>query len=75
MNEIFNSGLPIFFNYDEEGRVDSGYENLQDFFLSWTLRCSNDTYKNVNHKLNNYARKIVFALIYGENIGKKYQKI
>ncbi len=32
--------LPHFFNYNEEGKTDYGYEAMQDFFLSWTIRCS-----------------------------------
>ena len=44
--------LPKFFNYDEEGRTDNGYETIQDFFLSWTLRCSNLKYQKDNYLLH-----------------------
>lgn len=33
------SKLPLFYNYKEEG-TDNGYETVQDFILSWTLRCA-----------------------------------
>ena len=59
--------LPIFFNYDEEGPTDSGYETIQDFFLSWTLRCSKDGYKTDNFLINYYSKKILYALLYGKN--------
>lgn len=39
--------LPSFFNYKEEN-ADHGYETMQDFFLSWTIRCANEIYKNEN---------------------------
>lgn len=60
------TGLPIFFNYKEEN-TDNGYETIQDFFLSWTLRCADKRYRNNNFILNEYARRMVHALIYGEN--------
>lgn len=59
--------LPIFKNYQEEGPVDDGYETLQDFFLSWTLRCSPETYQNENNIVSHYCRRIVYFLINGFN--------
>ncbi len=59
--------LPKFDNYEEEGRCDNGYESIQDFFLSWTIRCSPAKYKNANSKVQEYARRIVYALIFGYN--------
>ncbi|PWH85240.1 PD-(D/E)XK nuclease family protein [Brumimicrobium oceani] len=65
--EINNvSSLPSFFNYKEED-TDNGYETTQDFFLSWTLRCSQEKYKDTNPIVYNYSRKILYALIIGEN--------
>src|ERR1044072_115011 len=58
--------LPIFFNYEEEGNTDSGYETIQDFFLSWTLRCSSDDYKD-NSEINFYSRKVLYSLLFGRN--------
>lgn len=58
--------LPIFFNYEEEGGTDSGYEAIQDFFLSWTLRCSSDAYKK-NSKINFYSKRILYSLLFGQN--------
>lgn len=57
--------LPNFFNYHED-KVDSGYESLHDFFLSWTLRCSQDNFAETNKLLHAYSKKILFELIYGE---------
>lgn len=69
---MYNSGLPLFFNYKED-TVDLGYENLQDFFLSWTLRCADEKYKNTNPKLHEYARHAVFSLIHGKNEDDMYR--
>lgn len=65
--------LPPFSNYEEEGRPDRGYEALQDFFLSWTLRCATDTYKKDNFLINFYSNKIIFSLLYGYNTERELQ--
>ena len=65
------NALPRFANYQEE-KTDNGYETLQDFFLSWTIRCSAEKYKNIDEKLQEYSRKIVYAMIFGENISDDY---
>jgi hypothetical protein len=57
------NNLPSFFNYKEEG-TDNGYESLQDFFISWTIRCSVENLKSENPNLQYYSKKILFALIY-----------
>lgn len=64
--------LPKFDNYKEEGPCDNGYETIQDFFLSWTLRCSPSSYKEANSKVQEYARRIVCALIFGDNQNDSY---
>lgn len=64
--ESFMNKLPSFFNYKEEG-TDNGYETIQDFILSWTLRCSQDNFKKVNEKINEYSKKALFFLLNGEN--------
>lgn len=56
--------LPLFFNYNEE-KTDNGYESIQDFFISWTLRCAAEEYKAENPLLNLYSTRIVYALIFG----------
>ncbi|KAF2519227.1 hypothetical protein E0W68_05495 [Flavobacterium salilacus subsp. salilacus] len=61
------NNLPTFFNYTEEGPTDNGYETIQDFFLSWTLRCSKDKYKEGNGLLNSYAKRVLYSLLYGNN--------
>lgn len=63
--------LPKFFNYDEEGRTDNGYETIQDFFLSWTLRCSISRCQMDNYLIHYYSKRIVYSLIYGVNSEKK----
>lgn len=57
--------LPHFFNYNEEGKADYGYEAIQDFFLSWTIRCSDEKYKEIDPKVHKYSKRIVQALLYG----------
>ena len=65
--------LPFFFNYFEEGCCDVGYESIQDFFLSWTLRCSIDDLESVHNLLNYYSKKLLYSLLYGHNVGQDLQ--
>lgn len=69
INMTDSNTLPKFFHFDKNDkfRTNVGYETLQDFFLSWTLRCSEIKYKNVNHLVYEYSRRAMFALIYGKN--------
>jgi len=60
------SRLPKFFNYKGED-TDNGYETIQDFYLSWMLRCADDKYKILNSKIHEYAKRTVFLLFYGQN--------
>ena len=64
--------LPKFSNYIEEGKRDSGYEALQDFYISWTLRCSPENYRTADQKVQEYARRMVYTLIYGDNSNDNY---
>lgn len=61
--------LPSFLNYDSKDKflTDNGLETLMDFFLSWTLRCSEEKFQMLNPILYEYARKAVYGLIYGFN--------
>lgn len=62
------NNLPIFFNYKEEN-ADSGYETIQDMFLSWTLRCSEESKENSEYpNLNEYSKRILLNLIFDEKI-------
>lgn len=63
------SGLPPFFNR-EEGT--NACEALQDFYLSWILRCSDIEYKD-QKPLYDYARKAAFLLIHGHNTDKGFE--
>lgn len=57
--------LPRFFNYGEE-KTNSGYESLQDFYLSWLLRCSAEKYSESNVKLYEYSKRATWFLCAGE---------
>lgn len=55
--------LPIFFEYNKN-TPDSGFEAIQDFFISWTLRCAVEAFSDVDYKVQKYAKRILFQLIY-----------
>ncbi len=59
--------LPKFHN--KEDGTNNGYETIQDFFLSWTLRCAEDNDDNdyKSSLVQEYARRIIYILIYGDN--------
>jgi len=64
------TNLPIFFNYKEEN-ADSGYETIQDLFLSWTLRCAEENNENSEyHNLNEYSKRVLLNLIFGDEVPK-----
>jgi len=70
MKEKPNARLASFFNYNKEENpffTDIGYETLQDFFLSWTFRCAESKYNEVNDLVHKYASRAIFALIFGVN--------
>lgn len=61
------SKLPRFLNYVEED-TDNGYETIQDFYLSWLVRCSNELYKDAHPKrIYEYSNEAVKCLIFGQN--------
>lgn len=66
---IQENTLPEFYYYEKDKKyaTDNGYETLQDFNLSWLFKCAEDKFKDVNQKLNEYAKLTVFLLIYGSN--------
>ena len=66
MNDTEKLELPAFFNYKEEG-TDDGYESIQDFFLSWTLRCADEKYRGQNSVLHEIGKQTVFFLMHGDN--------
>lgn len=59
MNDL---NLPLFFNYKEEN-TDNGYETIQDFYLSWALRCSIKKYSSNDHLVHQISKKITCKLI------------
>ena len=60
---IIKSKMPHFFFDDENS---DGIEALNDYFLSWTIRCAVD-YEHENKKVQEYSKKILTFLIFGEN--------
>jgi hypothetical protein len=54
--------LPPFLSYDG---VSSGNEAIQDFILSWTIKCADEKYSGFNPLLHEYARRIVYVLTKG----------
>ena len=66
LSDLPTQRLPKFFNYDENN-ADSGYEAIQDFYLSWTIRCAEKQYEKIDSRLHQYAKAIVYALIHGKN--------
>ncbi|MCF2874038.1 MULTISPECIES: PD-(D/E)XK nuclease family protein [unclassified Tenacibaculum] len=73
------SKLPLFYNYKEEG-TDSGYETVQDFILSWTLRCSVESNSSIDKQLHYYSKRVLLAMIFGfndleDNLNYKLKKI
>jgi len=62
------SNLPVFFNYKNEN-ADSGYETIQDMFLSWTLRCATKSNENSEFRnLNKYSKRVLLDLIFDNEI-------
>jgi hypothetical protein len=62
------TNLPKFFNYKEED-ADSGYETIQDIFLSWTLRCAEESKENPKYlNLNEYSKGILLNLIFDDKV-------
>lgn len=56
------ANLPLFFNYKEEN-TDNGYETIQDFFLSWVLRCSAEEYNIDDNLVHKISKKITCKLL------------
>jgi len=58
-----DSKLPYLF-YDNY--VTDKYEDQMDYFLSWTLRCSEKKYERINNKVNKYAKIILSKLLFDD---------
>jgi len=58
-----NNKLPYLF-YDNY-RTDN-YESLMDYFISWTLKCTEKKYENVNNKVNKYAKIILSKILFDD---------
>lgn len=56
------SNLPLFFNYKNEN-TDNGYETIQDFYLSWVLRCSDEKYNTEANIVHEISKKITCKLL------------
>jgi len=58
-----NNKLPYLF-YDNY--VTDKYEDQLDYFLSWTLRCTEKKYENINNKVNKYAKIILSKILFND---------
>jgi hypothetical protein len=68
--------LPSFLNHlSEQKRVNSGYEAIQDFFISWTIRCAEDGYSTADPTVHRYAKKILSKLIFEKSLFFKDHKV
>lgn len=65
-SKTMNAVYTPLFNYIEE-ETDSGYETIQDFYLSWMLRWAVGKYKEQNSRLHEFGRNAVYFLLYGVN--------
>ena len=62
--------LPSFFKDESESMK---FEEVIDFFMSWTIRCAETIYQNDHKIINDYAKLILSKLIFGDenHIGDK----
>lgn len=68
--------LPTFLNHlSEKKRNNSGYEAIQDFFISWTIRCAEKRYSDSDPIVHGYAKKILSKLIFEKSFVVKDQNI
>lgn len=66
MNLHTKDELPSFFKSKDENKLDLGYENLQDFFVSWTLRCAEESMKSVDPLIQKYSKRILLKLLFDD---------
>jgi|GEM_PF-1567828 len=68
--------LPTFLNHlSEKKPVNNGYEAIQDFFISWTIRCAEERFSTADPIVHGYAKKILAKLIFEKSLFFKDQKI
>jgi len=61
-------------NYKDE--PDTGNETIQDFFLRWTIRCSEEKYININPKICINSKRILFKLLFDDpNLNYKINSV
>jgi len=58
-----NNELPYLF-YDNY--IMDKYESQMDYFLSWTLRCTEKKYENINNKVNKYSKIILSKILFDD---------
>jgi hypothetical protein len=63
---IPKSEMPHFF-YDE-GQKSFQAEVMVDFFISWTLRCAEDKYKEIDPNVQMYSKTILLYLLKKANV-------
>ena len=64
--------LPSFWKDDSES---DKLEEVIDFFLSWTLRCAESKYKEVNDQLHIYSKKVLSYFLFGNYEELDYKNI
>ncbi|TWP28672.1 hypothetical protein ETU09_04970 [Apibacter muscae] len=70
--EITPTTLPSFFkdwNWEDRKAKKSNsnkYEEVIDFFISWTLRCAEEKYKDISPSVNDYAKKVLSKLLFDD---------
>jgi len=46
-----------------------------DYFMSWTLRCSQNKYKDIDEKVNSYSKMILSKILFNDNNKLNHEKI
>lgn len=68
--ETIPTTLPSFFkdwNEEDEDKMHSDKcEEVIDFFISWTLRCAEEKYKDISPSVNDYAKKVLSKLLFDD---------
>ena len=53
--------LPLFFKDDSDSMK---YEEVIDFYMSWTIRCADEIYKNEYSKIHSHAKLVLARLAF-----------
>lgn len=64
--------IPSFFYDDSDS---DKYEETMDMFIAWTLRCAQDEVGRHNQKLQEYAKQILFRLLFGDTVEERAWRV